>query len=192
MTPPLFVAVPVPAAIAEGLAAWGGGIPGARWTPAENMHVTLRYLGELEEPLAGEVAAVLGELKAGAFTVRAEGVDFFGRHHGPRLLYAGVRPRDDLLELRRRMETRFRRLGLAPDGRRYHPHITLARLKGAAPAHVGRFVEGNGLAASPPFEVGSFALFESHRHAEGSVYRRRKDYGLQNRRTGERQGEDLP
>ena len=178
MTPPLFVAVAVPATIAERLAALGGGVPGARWIPAGNMHVTLRYLGELEDSLADEVSTALAGISHAAFTLKASGVGYFGKRSDPRLLYAGVHPHHDLMELHRRTERLLHRLRIPSDGRKYHPHITLARLKGASSGRIGRFVEANSLLASPPFEVGSFALFESHRSTSGSVYSMLRDYAL--------------
>lgn len=178
MTPPLFVAVAVPAAIAERLAALGGGVPGARWIPAGSMHVTLRYLGELDDSLADEVSTALAGTNHTAFSLKASGVGYFARRNDPRLLYAGVHPHHDLMELNRRMERLLHRLRIPSDGRKYHPHITLARLKGASSERIGRFVEANSLFASPPFEVGSFALFESHRSVSGSVYTMLRDYAL--------------
>ena len=149
MTPPLFVAISVPATIAERLAALGGGVPGARWIPEGNMHVTLRYLGELEEPLADEVSTAFAVIKYAAFSLQASGVGYFSKRNDPRLLYAEVHPHHDLMELHRRMERLLHRLRIPPDGRKYHPHITLARLKGASSERIGRFVEANSLFASP-------------------------------------------
>ena len=179
MTPPLFVSVGVPESVAARLAALAGGVPGARWVPAGNMHVTVRYLGELDDVLAGEVSSGLAEIGGSGFSLEAGGVGCFGKRGAPRLLYAGVRPHEDLTRLRRRMEGLFRRLRIPPDGRKYHPHITLARLKGASPERVGRFLEANSLLASPPFGIGSFTLHESHRGEGGSVYRALRDYPLQ-------------
>ena len=125
----------------QGFAALAGGVPGARWVPAGNMHVTVRYLGELDDVLAGEVSSGLAEIGGSGFSLEAGGVGCFGKRGAPRLLYAGVRPHEDLKRLRRRVEGLFHRLRIPPDGRKYHPHITLARLKGASPERVGRFLE---------------------------------------------------
>ena len=178
MTPPLFVAVALPETIAERLAVLGGGVPGARWVPAGNMHITLRYLGELEDSLADEVSTALAGINHAAFLLKASGVGCFGKRNDPRLLYAGVHPHHDLMELHHRMERLLHQCRIPPDGRKYHPHITLARLKGASSGRIGRFVEANSLLASPSFEVGSFALFETHRSARGSVYTMLRDYAL--------------
>ena len=179
MTPPLFVAVIVPSAIAARLAALGGAIPGGRQVPAENMHVTLRYLGEVDAPLADEVCEALTTVRHSPFVLEVSGVGFFGKRKDPRLLYAGVRPHDGLVALHHKVEGLLMQLGVPPRERKYHPHITLARLKGAASQHVGDFLAANSLLLSPPFEIRSFALYESHRRHDGSHYRLIREYALE-------------
>ncbi len=179
MTPPLFIAVAVPSTIAGRLAALGGGIPGGRQVPAENMHITLRYLGEIDAMLADEVCEALVTVRHSPFTLNVSGVGLFGKRRDPHLLYAGVRPHDDLAALRHKVEGLLLQLRVPPRQRRYHPHITLARFKGASPRRMGDFVAANHLLESPPFEIRSFALFESHRRSDGSRYRMIRDYSLE-------------
>ena len=178
MTPPLFIAVSVPSTIAERLAALGGGIPGGRQVPAENMHITLRYLGEIEAMLADEICEALAAVGHPAFTLCVSGVGYFGKRRDPRLLYAGVRPHDDLVALHHKVEGLLLQLRVPPRERKYHPHITLARLKNASPRRIGDFVAANNLLESPPFEIRSFALHESHRRSDGSHYRMIQEYSL--------------
>ncbi len=178
MTPPLFIAVTVPCTIAARLAALGGGIPGGRQVPAENMHITLRYLGEIETMLADEICEALSTVSHSTFTLKVSGVGFFGKRRDPRLLYAGVRPHDELVMLHHKVESLLLQLRVRPRERKYHPHITLARLKGASPHRIGDFVTANNLLESPPFEIRSFALHESHRRSDGSHYRMVQEYAL--------------
>jgi 2'-5' RNA ligase len=176
--PRLFVAVPLPEAVTQRLAALAGGIPGARWSPAENMHVTLRFIGDVDGREAADVAAILDEVDGTGFAMAVEGVDIFGGRRDARLLYAGVAPRDPLKRLRDKIETALQRQGLAAEERKYHPHITLARLRGAPADRVGRFLEANGLLMSPLFPVDAFVLYESIRGNDGAVYRAVQRYAL--------------
>ena len=178
MTPPLFIAVTVPCTIAGRLATLGGGIPGGRNVPAENMHITLRYLGEIESMLADEICEALATISHAPFTLKVSGVGFFGKRRDPRLLYAGVSPHDDLVTLHHKVEGLLLQLRLPPRERKYHPHITLARLKNASAQRIGGFVAANNLIESPPFEIRSFSLHESHRRSDGSHYRMIREYAL--------------
>ncbi len=178
MTPPLFVAVAMPDRIAARLAAVAGGVPGARWAPAGNMHVTLRYLGELDGTLADDVRVGLAAVEADPFALAIDGVGRFGSRGDTHALYAGLRPGEPLKRLRDKIEIRLQRLGVKADERKYRPHVTLARPRRAQMGHVGRFLESNGLLATPPFPVESFALYESIRGREGAVYREIERYPL--------------
>ena len=178
MTPPLFIAVTVPCTIAARLAALGGGIPGGRQVPAENMHITLRYLGEIDTALADEICEGLATVSHAPFTLKVSGVGFFGKKRDPRLLYAGVSPHDDLVMLHHKVEGLLLQLRVPSRERKYHPHITLARLKNSSPHRIGDFVAANNLIESPPFVIRSFGLHESHRRSDGSHYRMIREYAL--------------
>ena len=176
--PRLFVALPLPEAIVERLGALAGGVPGAHWQPAGNMHLTLRFIGEVDGVMASDIALGLDTVDGAPLDLALDGVDVFGRRHGPRLLFARVAPQQPLKHLRDRIETLLRQHGLPGEGRDYRPHITLARLKGASPDRVGRFLEANGLLASRPFRLDRFALYESLLGKEGALHRELQDYRL--------------
>lgn len=178
MTPPLFVGTALPDTVAERLAGLCCGVPGARWVPPANMHVTLRYIGEVDGVLADDIAGALAGIDSQAFDLAVEGVDIFGSRKDARVLFAGVTPKEPLKRLHDKMEAVLQRLGLAPEERRYHPHVTLARLRRPPADRVGRFLEANGLLLTPPFRVDSFALFESIRGGEGAVYHELRRYAL--------------
>ena len=170
MTPPLFVAVPVPPPVAAQLAAAQNGVPGARWVAPSAMHVTLRYLGALEAALAAEIAAALSHVQTAPFQLAIGGSGHFPGSRGSHALYARVTPSPPLQELRDKVEAAARRAGLAGSGRRWRPHVTLARVRHAPPGHIARFLETNGLLSAPPFQVERFALYQSHRSHYGASY----------------------
>ena len=107
-----------------------------------------------------------------------EGVDIFGGRRDARVLYAGVAPREPLKRLRDKIEAALQRAGLAAEERKFHPHVTLARLRGAPADRIGRFLEANGLLMSPPIPVSDFVLYDSVRGNHGAVYREIERYGL--------------
>jgi len=178
MSLPLFVGIQVPLEIAERLAALGGGVPGARWTPAENMHITLRYIGEVDGMLADDIATGLSTVSGSAMEIAIEGVGHFGGKNDTRVLYADIAPREPLKRLRDKIETLLQRLGLPADERRYHPHVTLARLRRAHQERVGRFLQQNGMLMTQPFSVREFHLYASMRGSDGAVYRIEHSYPL--------------
>lgn len=174
----LFVAIPLPDAVRRALAGLAGGVPGANWTAPENFHVTLRFIGEVEDPWLADAAAALAEVRGEPFALQVAGVDFFGDRKRARIIYAGVRGGEPLLQLQRRVERALARAGLPAEQRRYHPHVTLARLKGAPLERVGRFLEAHGTFACPPLQVARFALFSSWPSGGGPQYREEADYPL--------------
>lgn len=178
MTAPLFVAVPVPAAVAARLAAVQSGVPGARWVAADDLHVTLRYLGFPDGAAAGEIAAGLAGIEAAAFELALRGCGHFSGPGRARVLYAGLAPSPPLRRLRDGVEALARRAGLKADGRRWRPHVTLARARSVPAWRIGRFLEANGLLATPPFRVEAFVLYESHRSRCGARYVELERYPL--------------
>lgn len=175
----LFVALPLPEDTRERLAGLGFGLKGVRWVPPENLHITLRFIGEVEEGLAREIDAALLDLRAPAFSLGLSGLGLFGTGAKMRILWAGVEKSPALLTLRGRIEAALRPLGLAPDGRNYSPHITLARLDKPDPARLQAFVEGNSLAVSETLSVTGFGLYSSLLGRAGPTYTEEAHYPLE-------------
>ena len=175
----LFVAIPLPPDVRLVLAGLSGGVPGAGWLPAENLHLTLRFLGELDDHLFEDVCHGLSQVGGEAFALELAGVGHFGDRRQARVLWAGVRPSEALARLRGRVERALQNCGLPREERRFHPHVTLARLRGAPVERVGRFFVEHGCYASRPFRVENFALFSSHPGYGQSVYRAEVEYPLE-------------
>ncbi len=168
----LFVAIDLPAPIQERLAHLCSGLPGARWIPPEQMHLTLRFIGEVSSETAGQVREVLHEVRSGPFHLQLEGVGFFPPRGNPRVVWAGIRPSGPLVVLRNRVESVLRAAGLEPEGRKFAPHITLARLRSTPAKRVASYLAHNGLFLSEEFPVKGFTLYSSvlsHRGAKHFV-----------------------
>jgi 2'-5' RNA ligase len=165
----LFVAIRPPEPVRAQLLAAMGGVGGARWLSDDQLHLTLRFIGEVDRHLAEDVHAALGALHHPRFEIALAGIGSFERRGEPATLWAAVAPREDLQRLHGKIDQALVRAGVAPDRRAYVPHITLARIpRGAGP--VGPFLQGAGPLAGPPFAVEDFCLFESRLTPDGPVY----------------------
>lgn len=174
----LFAAIAVPFEIAEGLERRQQGIPGARWRTDEQMHITLRFFGEVHEAAAAELDADLAGHISEAFDLRLEGVGAFGEGPDIRAIWAGVAASEPLQRLASRCDRAARRAGLKPEGRAYRPHVTLAYLRHADQARVAAWIQEHNLLQSPPFRADRFGLYSSWLSPEGSRYELERDYPL--------------
>ena len=174
----LFVALPVPQPTATFLAKLQDGVPGARWTPSERLHVTVRFAGEVSRAAADEFDAELETIPGPAVDVQIAGVGAFEEAGAPRAIWAGVVVDEPLRILRRRCEAAARRAGLVPDTRIWKPHVTLAYLNAVDPVRVGRWIQHNNLARAQPFRAAAFGLYSSWLSKEGPSYQLERSYPL--------------
>ncbi len=166
----LFAALDIPDDVATQLLALQTGLQDVRWSSRENLHVTLRYMGNLKEPMAGEVDHALARLKAKPFMVRLTELGSFGDTHRAHTLWAGVEKSQALLNLQTKIENAVQALGLDPDKRKYAPHITLGRLGHGTPEDAAAWIASKGQLAPLEFEVTRMVLYSSHRREKGSIY----------------------
>ncbi|RYD44569.1 MAG: RNA 2',3'-cyclic phosphodiesterase [Sphingomonadales bacterium] len=165
----LFVALRPPCPVRDILLAAMHGVSGARWQTDEQLHLTLRFIGEVDRHMAEDIAAAHGALYAPIMTARIAGVDLFERQGRPHMIWAGVEPHDALAALHRKVDQLLSRVGVAPETRAFTPHVTLARLgRGSGP--VAAFLALNSGLASPAFEFSHVTLYESELGHGGSRY----------------------
>lgn len=173
----LFVALPIPDSVASGLLAMQGGVPGARWQGREQLHLTLRFIGEVDGRDASDLDEVLSGIDAPAFDLQLHGVGQFGNKQ-PHSLWAGLRPNDLLDHLQRKVDTAIRRIGQPQDAHKFTPHVTLGRLRHPDLDKVREWLVTHALATSPEFAVDRFRLYSSKLTSDGSIYRVEQDYPL--------------
>lgn len=167
--PRLFSGIELPPEVRDQLAELKQPLPSTRWIQPENLHITLRFLGDVPPPVAREFSANLSNIAFDPFPVRLVGLDTFGGDT-PRVIFATVETSPPLLELARANETAARRAGSAPESRKFTPHVTLARLQSPRIEPIARFLERRGAFATEPFLVSQFVLFSSKPNTGGGPY----------------------
>ena len=174
----LFVAIDLPESVKERLALLCCGLPGARWVAPEQMHLTLRFIGEVDGGLFLDIRDALAEIEGESFSLHLSDIGFFPPRGKPRVIWVGLQKHEPLLKLRNRLESRLVDLGLEPEGRKFSPHITLARLKNTPIIKTVRFLEAHSRFCTSQFSVKNFHLYSSVLGRKGAVHRIEVSYPL--------------
>jgi 2'-5' RNA ligase len=178
--PRLFTGLEIPPHVGQSLAMMRGGLPGARWINPENYHLTLRFIGDIDDDLANEIAGLFGRINRAPFELRLDGLASFGGRK-PRAVVAAVAPATPLMELQMEQERLLQRLGLEPEGRKYTPHVTLARLRDSSSRQVADYLSARAHFRSAWFPVNRFVLFSSRASVGGGPYIVEEAYPLEAR-----------
>ena len=174
----LFAALAVPEEIAEEMAHRQTGLAGARWRPADALHVTLRFFGELPQTAAADLDDLLAAVRAPAFDLHLQGAGCFGEGDHMRAVWAGVAENAALRHLAAKCETAAKRCGLKPEARSYRPHVTLAWLKRSDPAKTAAWVANHNLLHTRAWRATEFGLYSSWSGPDGSRYDLERTYPL--------------
>jgi 2'-5' RNA ligase len=175
--PRLFTGLEIPDDVRAALSMLRGGLPGARWIDPENYHLTLRFIGDVDDVMAQEIAFILGKVRRGGFELKLDGVLSFGGRK-PRAVVATVASSPAVMELQAEHERLMQRIGIEPEGRKFTPHITLARLRDTSSQDVAEYLSARGGFRSEPFQVSNFVLFSSRNSIGGGPYVVEADYPL--------------
>ena len=170
----LFVGIGLPPELKLQLSLMAAGLPGAKWVDPGNYHVTLRFIGEVDEGAAADIDLALAQIRAPRFDVTVATVG----HFGLRMLWAGIERNPALQHLHEKIESVLNRLGYEPEERRYTPHITLARLKGTSDGKLHEYLSQHALFRAAPFAVDRFSLIASYLTKSGAIYEDQADYDL--------------
>jgi RNA 2',3'-cyclic 3'-phosphodiesterase len=174
----LFVALELPDEVKQRVAPLAGGLPDARWVARENLHITLRFIGEVDEDTAEDVGAALGTVHSQPVEIALAGVGCWESKGRVRQVWSKVKAGDELGLLQSRVESSLKRVGLDPDGRKFTPHVTVARLKGVPSRIVAPYLEYHGSFRAGPFTADHFTLFQSRMGHGGSHYEALARYEL--------------
>jgi 2'-5' RNA ligase len=174
----LFVGIAFPPELKLRLSLLCSGIRGARWVDPGNFHLTLRFIGETSEAVAADIDDALVRIQARRFTLQLVGTGVFGGGDKPRSVWVGVERSPELVALRDKIELAVGRVGLAPEPRKFSPHVTLARLHKPALEELSGFLAAHAQFRAAPYAVEDFALIASFQTKAGSVYEDQADYPL--------------
>ena len=168
--PRLFTALEIPRDAALSLSLLRGGLPGARWIDVENYHLTLRFIGDIDDRMAEDVTSILGERRRRApLTITIDGLDTFGGGK-PRAVFARTSGNGELNELQAEQERLLRQVGLPPETRKFTPHVTLARLRNVSPIDVADYIAVRGHFPKLTFTADRFVLYSSRNSVGGGPY----------------------
>jgi len=174
----LFVAIRPPEPVRDLLVDARDDSPELRWVSDENLHLTLRFIGEVDSPVAEDIAISLDQIRFPAFSLRIGRTGRFDRRNGG-AIWASVEPRQQVAELAAKIDRACVLAGLEPERRAFHPHITLARYGRSSGEAAASFERRNAAMSSGPFEVDRFILFESHLSRHGAHYEEVAQYALE-------------
>ena len=167
--PRLFTGLELPDAVVGQLAFMRGGIVGARWLEPDDYHMTLRFIGDIDARAARDIDETLADIRRPTAPVRFEGLSWFGGDK-PRAIVAKVKPEPALMDLQAEQERRLRRIGLEPETRKYTPHVTLARLRGAGQAAVANYLATRDALVADSFTAERFVLYSAREGSGGGPY----------------------
>ena len=176
--PRLFTGIEIPQTVRQQLSALRGGLPGARWIDEENYHLTLRFMGDIDENYARDVADELARVERPSFSVTLDHIATFGGDR-PRSIIARAKASPQLTALQAEHERIIRRVGLPAETRKFVPHVTLARLKSTSPIAVADYLSSRGLFGSLSFLVERFVLYSSRASTGGGPYLIEANYLLE-------------
>jgi RNA 2',3'-cyclic 3'-phosphodiesterase len=167
--PRLFTGLELPEWVVGQLALMRGGVVGARWLEPEDYHITLRFIGDIDARTARDIDDTLSDIRRPKPTVRFEGLSWFGGDK-PRAIVAKVKPEPALMDLQAEQERRLRRIGIEPETRKYTPHVTLARLRGAGQATIASYLAERGALVVDSFVAERFVLYSARAGSGGGPY----------------------
>jgi 2'-5' RNA ligase len=174
----LFTGISLPILLRQRLTVMQGGIDGARWTERENFHITLTFIGNVDEAKAEDIDEALSAVSTEKFSLRLKGTGSFSQGKHPKVLWIGVEMNEVLGRLKEKIDRALQAYGVEFEKRKYTPHVTLARLNNVDEAKIVQFMQQNNLFSTEEFEVDAFILYQSHLTKNGSAYEALKEYRL--------------
>jgi RNA 2',3'-cyclic 3'-phosphodiesterase len=175
----LFTGLSLPILLRQRLTVMQGGIEGARWTERDNFHITLTFIGEVDEATAEMIDEALSSIRIEKFPLRLKGTGSFAQGKYPKVLWMGVEHNDVLHRLKEKIDRALLVANIPFEKRKYTPHVTMARFRNPEEGKVAEFMQQHNLFSSEEFEVDEFILYQSHQTKNGSVYEALKEYPLE-------------
>lgn len=166
----LFIAIDLPDTIKPFVVNMGGSVPGGRPVPEDQLHLTLKFIGDVDTALLPDIKEALHTVSQECFSLRLKGVGHFPPRGNPRVLWAGIMPTSETITLRNKVEKALADIGIERERRKFSPHLTLCRLKNSPLKRVTRFLSENALLETPEFTISEFHLYSSVLTQKGAIH----------------------
>ncbi|MEM7180714.1 MAG: RNA 2',3'-cyclic phosphodiesterase [Spirochaetota bacterium] len=147
------------------------GLADVRWSGAERLHLTLQFLGEIGAPTREEMIEVLQQIRLEPFALQIQGMGLWQVKANTGIIYAGIEKSPELLVLQKQIAYRLSHIGIQGRGKKYFPHITLARYSGEKVMGMDEYVSSQAEKLSCHLPVENFHLYSSQLHKDGSIYK---------------------
>ena len=174
----LFIGVPIPILLRQRMVVMQGGIEGAKWVERDNFHITLTFIGEVDEATAEDIDEALSGVRTEKFRLRLRGTGNFAQGKYPKVLWIGVEHNEVLTRLKEKIDRALAKYAIPFEKRKYVPHVTMARMNHVDEVKVAEFMQEHNLFSTEEFDVDEFILFQSHQTKSGSVYEALRVYPL--------------
>jgi len=168
--PRLFIAIDMPEQVQEQISDLYTAIQGARWVPQDQLHITMRFIGETDTATEASIIDSLEHIRFKPFRIAVQSTGFFPLRKDPQVLWVGIDNRADLEILQRSIERTITSLGMEADNRTFHPHVTVARLDRPHKERVVQFITDNHLFKTESFEIDEFHLYRSYLGKNGAQH----------------------
>jgi 2'-5' RNA ligase len=175
----LFIAIDIPELLRDEIADTYRAIPGAKWVDEKQLHCTLRFIGDVPDNTIEQVSASLEQIHTHPYLLTIKGVGFFPPRNIPRILWFGLNPPAEIISMQSKIEKACVNIGLQAEARKFHPHITVARLNNPHQEKIAEFIVSNALFLSEQFEVTHFHLYRSHLGKVQAHYEKLISFALQ-------------
>src|SRR5262245_30278911 len=173
MSKRLFVAIDLPESTCQLLAALDPHVRGVRWTDSAQMHLTLGFFGDVPDETDLALREKLGAIEFGAFFLPIVGVGTFSAKSAPKIIWIGVgKAHPHLFQIHKRVQEAALAVGIEPDLRPWHPHITLARCRDVSTQSLRKFFQANADLDAGMVHVEAFHLYSSKLTPAGPIHTR--------------------
>ena len=166
----VFIGLDLPEDIKRSLGLLKSSVRGAKWVPLENLHITIRFIGEVPENILQNIKEELREISFYNFKVKFKDIGHFSAKSTPKVIWVGLDPLEEIMELREKIDEALTKANIPLEKKKYIPHVTLARLKGSKFPEVAEYLQQGMGFFTREFEIGEMILYSSKQKEEGSVY----------------------
>jgi 2'-5' RNA ligase len=175
----LFVAIDLPESVKNSIKSICSGLPDARWVDVRQLHLTLRFIGEVDDGTFDSIKKSLAEITETRFSITLQGVGYFPPKRAPRVLWIGIEDSETLTHLADKVEqVLVRGSGIEPERRKFSPHITVARFRETSASKVAGYLARNSTFRTETFPVDAFYLYSSTLTPKGAIHQREATYAL--------------